>query len=225
MNAIAAIIRLDIRGVLRDNVMYLNLFISSLTVVIITVLGLYQEHLPGWREWFPFMIALSLISGPGGFGFLFGLLMVDENDTSVRDMLSVTPVRPTTLILTRTVVAGTWLCIWPVITISIMNWAWQAIDIPLLNWAALILSLAILAPVLALAVPTMASDKLEAIAVFKGLTFISLIPLAMYFIEPDVWYRYIFLLSPTGWAINSFDSFLAGSPANAPKVTIDRTTR
>jgi fluoroquinolone transport system permease protein len=206
-----AIIRLDIRSILRDNVMYINVLVSVVTVAVITVLGLLQHNLPGWREWFPLMVALSLVGGPGGFGYLFGLLMVDENDTGVRDMLSVTPVRPTTLILTRTVVATAWLCVWPAITITIMNAAWQAIDLPLLEWAALILSLAILTPALALAIPTWASDKVEALAVFKGLTFITLAPLAMYFIDADAWYRYLFLLSPTAWAVQAFESFLDSS--------------
>jgi fluoroquinolone transport system permease protein len=213
MSAVAAIIRLDLRGILRDNVMYINVLVSVVTVAAITVLGLLQEHLPGWRDWFPLMIALSLVSGPGGFGYLFGLLMVDENDTGVRNMLSVTPVRPTTLILTRTAVATAWLCVWPALTITIMNAAWQAIDLPLVEWAALILSLALLTPALALAIPTLASDKVEALAVFKGLTFVTLAPLAIYFLDADAWYRYVFLLSPTGWAVQAFDAFLAESAA------------
>jgi hypothetical protein len=139
--------------------------------------------------------------------------MVDENDTGVRNALAVTPVRPTTLILTRTVVAAAWLCVWPALTMTIMNAAWQAIDLPLLQWAALILSLALLTPALALAIPVLASDKVEALAVFKGLTFVTLAPLAMYFVTADAWYRYLFLLSPTAWAVQALETFLDGSTA------------
>ena len=211
MTAVAAIVRLDMRGIARDNVMAINVVVSALIVAVIAVLGLFQDSLPGWREWFPFMVALSLVSGPGAFGYQFGLLMVDENDTGVRDMLSVTPVRPTTLVLTRTVVSLTWLCVWPVVTIAIMNGTWQAIDMPLLAWAAVILSVALLAPLLALTIPTLAVDKVEALAYFKGLTFITLIPLAMYFIEGSPWYESFFLISPTGWTIKAFDALVAGS--------------
>jgi fluoroquinolone transport system permease protein len=208
MNAVTAIVRLDIRGILRDNVMYINVLLSAVIMAVIAVLGLFQRELPGWIEWFPFMIALSLIGGPGGFGYLFGLLMVDENDSGVRSMLAVTPVPPTTLILTRTVVATAWMCVWPAITVTIMNSTWQAIHIPPLQWFAMIISLAILTPALALAVPTLASDKVEALAIFKGLTFVTLTPLALYLIDADAWYRDLFLLSPTAWAIRAFDAFL-----------------
>lgn len=210
MSATTALIQLDTRGILRDNVMLINVGLSTVTAIIITVLGLFQETLPGWAAWFPFMIALSLVSGPGGFGYMFGLLMVDEGDTRVRQALAVTPVPPILMILTRTFVAMLWLCIWPILTISLMNSTWQALDLPLLNWAAVIVSVAILAPVFALAVPLLAADKVGALAVFKGLTFVTLIPLAMYLVEPDAWYRFLFLASPTGWTIEAFDAFVAG---------------
>lgn len=213
MSAILSVIHLDARGILRDNVMFINVMLSTVTVIVIATLGVFQDSLPGWREWFPFMVALSLVSGPGGFGYFLGLLMVDEGDTGVRSALSVTPVRPITMILTRTVVAMTWLCIWPVITISIMNAAWQALFLSPLEWAATILSLAVLAPVVSLAIPLFADDKVAALAVFKGLTFVSLIPLAMYFVSAEAWYRYLFLVSPTGWAIEAFDQFRAGNSA------------
>jgi fluoroquinolone transport system permease protein len=211
MSAIGSIVLLDVRGILRDNVMYINVGMSVSTVAIITVLGAYQDHLPGWYAWFPLMIALALVGGPGGFGVLFGMLMVDESDSGVRQALVVTPVPPTTLILTRTLFATLWMCVWPALTLTVMNAAWQALDLALIEWAVLIVCYALLTPALALAIPTLAADKVEALAVFKGLSFISLIPLALYFIGPDAWYRGIFLLSPTGWGIEAFDAFRTGS--------------
>ena len=208
MSATTAIIWLDARGILRDNVMLINVLLSTVTAAIITTLGFFQDQLPGWAEWFPFMIAMSLVTGPGGFGYMFGLLMVDEGDTRVRQALAVTPVPPIKMILTRTFIAMLWLCIWPILTISVMNASWQVLDIPLMHWAVLILSIAILAPVFALAVPLLAKDKVAALAVFKGLSFLTLIPLSMYLIEPGAWYRMIFLLSPTAWAIEAFDAFV-----------------
>ena len=213
MTTTTAIVQLDTRSILRDNVMLINVGLSTVTAGVITVLGVFQDSLPGWAAWFPFMIALSLVSGPGGFGYMFGLLMVDEGDTGVRQVLAVTPVPPIQMILTRTVVAMGWLCVWPVLTISVMNSTWQVLDLPALQWAVVILSVAILAPVFALAVPLLADDKVGALAVFKGLTFLTLTPLAMYLIDPDAWYRTVFLLSPTGWTIEAFDAFVAGSTA------------
>jgi len=212
MSATAALIRLDGRGITRDQVMLINVLLSVATMLTITVLGAFQASLPGWVDWFPFMIALALVSGPGGFGYLFGLLMVDENDTGVREALGVTPISPARLILTRTMMATLWMSLWPLFTVAVMNSTWQALDIPPLQWLVLVLSLAVLTPVCALAIPVFAKDKVEALAVFKGITFVTLAPLVMYFIDADAWYRSVFLLIPTAWSIEAFDAFVAGKP-------------
>ena len=210
MSATAAILRLDVRGITRDQVMLINVLLSVATMSVITVLGVFQTSLPGWVDWFPFMIALALVSGPGGFGYMFGLLMVDENDTGVRDALTVTPITPTRLILTRTLIATIWMSLWPLLTVAIMNSTWQALDLAPVQWLVLVLSLAVLTPVCALAIPCFARDKVEALAVFKGITFVTLAPLAMYFIDAQAWFRPAFLIVPTAWAVEAFDAFVAG---------------
>ena len=59
MNAFAALVQLDIRGILRDDVMLINVGMSVVTIVVITTLGAFQQHLPGWADWFPFMVAYT----------------------------------------------------------------------------------------------------------------------------------------------------------------------
>ena len=108
------------QGILRDDVMLINVGMSVVTIVVITTLGAFQQHLPGWADWFPFMVAYTLVGGVG-FAFMFGLLMVEESDTGVRDAMLVTSISPNLFILTRTLVATVWMLIWPCITIIIMN--------------------------------------------------------------------------------------------------------
>jgi hypothetical protein len=212
MSATAAIVKLDIRGISRDQVMLINVLLSAATMTVIAVLGAFQASLPGWIEWFPFMIALALVSGPSGFGYMFGLLMVDENDSGVRDALSVTPVTPSRLMLTRTAIAVVWMSLWPMMSIAIMNSTWQALHLSIVEWWVLVLSLAVLTPACALAIPAFAKDKVEALGVFKGITFITLAPLALYFIDAEAAYRPAFLIVPTGWAVFAFDAFVAKDP-------------
>ena len=208
MSAIYSIVKLDVRGIRRDHVALATIALSMLGSVVVTALGAFQDRLPGWSAWFPFMIAVSLVGGPGGFGFLLGLLMVDEGDSGVRHALAVTPIQPTLLILLWTVSATAWMCVWPLASIYLMNWTWQAIDLPLTQWLAVVGPLALLTPALALMIPTLANDKVGALAVFKGLTFITLLPLALYFLPVSAWYRPLFLASPTGWVMEAYKAFL-----------------
>ncbi len=172
-----------------------------------------QNQVPGWAQWFPFMVAVSLVGGPGGFGFLFGLLMVEEGETGARTALAVTPVRPSVLIVTRTLVATAWMCVSPLTSIYVMNATWQAIDLRFVQWLGVVVPLALLTPALALATPALAGDKVRALAVFKGLSFVTLMPLATFFIRADAPYRRLFLVSPTGWVVESYRAFLDADSA------------
>ena len=166
--------------------MLINVGMSVFTIVVITTLGAFQDHLPGWADWFPFMVALTLVSGLG-FAFMFGLLMVEESDTGVRDAMLVTPISPNLFIVMRTLIATGWMLIWPTITIVIMNSTWQVLHLSALELITVVAMLALLTPALALAMPVMGSDKVEALAIFKGINFIMMIPLALYFIDADAW--------------------------------------
>jgi hypothetical protein len=169
--------------------------------------------MPGASAWFPFLVAVSLVGGPSGFGFLFGLLMVDEGDTGVRDALAAAPVRPWLFLLVRTVVATVWMSVWPLASVYLMNSTWHAVELSPAHWLAVVLPLALFTPAFALLIPTVARDKVGALAVFKGLSFLTLIPLVLFFIPSDAGYRYLVLASPTGWVVEAYRAFLADVPA------------
>jgi fluoroquinolone transport system permease protein len=102
---------------------------------------------------------------------------------------------------------------WPLATLYVMNSTWRALDVPLQQILALIAMLALLAPVTALAVAAFAANKVEALAIFKGVNFAGLAPLALYFLPADASYRAAFLLTPTGWGVFAFEAFRAGDAA------------
>ena len=213
------IVRHDLRAIRRDHVALGTIVLSALGTVVVTALGAFQHRLPGWSGWFPLMVAASLAGGPAGFGFLFGLIMVDEADTGVRDALAVTPVRPTTFMLTRTSVATLWMAVWPLASIYLMNTTWRAVDLPLVQWMAVVGPLVVLTPAFALLIPGLAGDKIGALAALKGLSFLSLAPLALFFIPEGAWFRPVFLVSPTAWVIEAMRAFLERAPAVGYRLT------
>jgi hypothetical protein len=214
MRAAASIVKLDLRGVRRDHVALATVLLSIIGVAGITVLGAFQHRLAGWQAWFPFIVAVSLVGGPSGFGFLSGLLMVEEGDTAVRDALAVTPISPRVFLLVRTVVATAWMAVWPLASVYLMNWTWGAVHLSLTDWLALVIPLALMTPAFALLIPALAHDKVGALAVFKGLAFVTLFPLVLFFIPVDAGYRPVLLASPTGWVIEAYLAFLGDRPAS-----------
>lgn len=207
-----SIVRRDLRAIRRDQVAVGTVSLSVLGAAAVAVLGAFRHGAPGWAAWFPFMLAMSLVGGPGGFGLPFGLLMVDEGDTGVRDALAVSPVPPAVFVSLRTAVATGWMAVWPLASIYIMNSTWQAVDLPFRHWLAVTSPLALLTPAFALIVPTFARDKVSALAVFKGLSFLSLAPLALFFLDDGSWLRGPLLVSPTAWPVEALRAFLRGAP-------------
>jgi hypothetical protein len=215
MSPLLSILRLDARGILRDHVALATLVLSLVGTLGIMALGLYQERLPGWSEWVPFVIAVSLVGGPGGFGFLFGVLMVEEGESGVRQALAVAPVPPARFMMIRTVIATGWMCVWPLASVVLMNSTWRAVDLSLLQWITVVGPLALLTSACALLIPAVARDRVGALAVFKGLSFLCLIPLGLFFVRSGAPYRAAFLLSPTGWVVEAYGGLLRSDGAAA----------
>lgn len=210
MHALASLIFLDLRGVLRDNVMLFNIGVSFIGMVVLTVIGHFQGADPAWTRWFPLIVILALMTNPAAYGFQFGLLIVDERETNVSSALAVSPVRPHTMLLVRTLLLSAWLIAWPLITIYVMNATWRALPISAAELLAVTISLTFLGPLTSLGIGAYAANKVEAIALFKGLNFVVLAPAVLAFMPADGVFRYLFALSPSGPGYLAFDAFANG---------------
>jgi fluoroquinolone transport system permease protein len=210
MSATLEILKLDARGVTRDNVIYMNVGLSFVGMLVITAIGYYKGDTE-WARWFPFLVIMALLTNPPGYGFLFGLLMVDERDSGVRGALAVTPVPQGRMLVIRTLTSIAMLLVWPMITIYVMNSTWKAIDLSFLQWFMLAGVLSLMGPVTALSVASYATNKVEALALFKGINMAMLAPLALYFLPEGAAYRELFLILPATWSIFAFDALRAGT--------------
>lgn len=208
MSATLALLKLDLRGIVRDNVLMMNVFLSFAVMLTITILGLFKAD-SDWAEWFPFMVVMSLLSGPPAYGFLFGVLMVDERDTGVRSVLAVSPLRPARMLFIRTAMVMGYMVFWPLVSVLIMNTTWNALPVSVADLLAVIAMLSIGAPLTAIAVATFAQNMVEAMALFKGINFTVIAPLALYFL-PETGLRFLFLILPSAWGVFAFDAFAAG---------------
>lgn len=212
MSAVVSILRLDLRGISRDQVLALNASLSVVVMLVITVMGLLRGDDPAWARWFPALLALSLLTGPPSWGFLFGLLMVDEKDTGVRQALAVSPVSPERMLVVRSITSVVLMVIWPLASVAIMNAAWQGLAVPWWSWLPLVAVLALGAPLTALAVAAFAGNKVEAMALYKGINFMALVPLALFLVPADAWWRWSFLALPSTWGLRAFEALRTGAP-------------
>ena len=220
---VVAVLALDVRALARDHVALLTVLLSVAGTAGVTALGLFRADQPGWSAWFPFIVAASLVGGPAGFGLLFGLLMVEETRTGVRDALAVTPAPPGLLLLVRTAVAAAWGFAWPLASVLLMNSTWRVLDLGVHEWLAVVSPLAVLTAACALLIPGLADDQVGALAVFKAVSFVTLFPLALFFVPDHADYRLLLLASPTGWIVQGYRAFAQNDPASGFRLALAGT--
>jgi hypothetical protein len=147
---------------------------------------------------------------------LFGLLMVEEHETAVRRALAVTPMPLAAGLLTRVATSFVLVFLWSSLSLAAMNATWHAV--PVTRFASVeglgfLAASSLGAPLTALLVATWATNKIEALAVFKGINFVVLAPLAIFALPAASWLRVPLFLSPSAWGVAAFEALREGRPA------------
>lgn len=141
------------------------------------------------------------------YGLLMGLLALDERDEGVLTLLQVTPLPLSSYAGYRIVAAVllTTLATPVLLPLSgMLPWSLAPALLPIG------LGLGMLAPVMGLLLPTLASNKVEGMAVMKGLGLFILVPLAAYFVaEP---WQYLLGIVPSYLPAKALWLAAAGEP-------------
>lgn len=203
MSAITTLSRSDIANIRRDSLL-------QFVLVYPLILGLVMRWLIPWvtdglMETFdltPYHLFLASFFGlmimPDLAGTLIGLLLLDERDEDTLTALLVTPMPITTYVMYR------------VITPTIISLVGILVVVPLIGVHVvpmgklflIALSASLGAPVFTLLLASLAKNKVEGVAVMKGLGVLLLAPMIAWFVpEPWQWLLGIF---PTFWSAKAY---------------------
>lgn len=209
MSAFTTLSRSDVINIRRDSLMQFLLFYPI-------ILGVLMRWLIPWitaglLETFdltPYHLLLASFFGlmimPDLAGSLIGLLLLDERDEDTLTALLVTPLPITSYVLYR-VIAPTLislvgiLVVVPLIGIEVLATG------PLLIVAV---SASLGAPIFTLLLAALANNKVEGVAIMKGMGVLLLAPMIAWFVpEPWQWLLGIF---PTFWSAKAYWLAMAG---------------
>ncbi|MEM7663123.1 MAG: hypothetical protein AAF292_12825 [Pseudomonadota bacterium] len=212
-----AILSFDLRTLRRDGFLATVAGLSALLMIGIAIIGVYREDLDveHLQTWIPYLIIMFLVSNVGTYGMLFGLVFVEEVETRVRAALMVVPVPPVELALLRTANVFLWLIVQPVLLSVILAAGWDLVQVSVFDWFLLCLSLAPLGAVFMIVLSTVASNRVEALAMGKFFSAATIPPMLLYIIADDAWYRHLFLVFPTAPAVHAFEALRAESATAA----------
>ncbi len=194
----------DMRNIVRDRLLLYSAFLIPLIIIIFTrlVIPWISENVAPMEQYYPLLFMLIVITIPLMFGFVIGFLIMDERDENLLTVLRVMPISRNTYLLYRML----FLSILSLIYIMLFPLLTGLVEINLLEYLSIALLLALLTPTLGLIANIVATNKVQAFAVFKMLGGVFYIPLFAFFINNDL--KYLLGIIPNFWTFMAFDALL-----------------
>lgn len=185
----------DLRNVLRDRMLAFAFFIPRLLILFsawaipwssATIVDLSHYH--------SLILSFIFLQIPVLFGFIPAFMLIDERDENILSALRVVAVR---------LLSGT--------TIAFMYAAMAFVLLGGTGTSFLLFlpcacMFALLAPIIALTIVGLSQNKIEALAVFKGLDLLVMLPLLGFFVPPA--WEYLFWVFPQFWTIAAFEELV-----------------
>jgi len=194
----------DIRNIIRDRLLLYTAFLIPLIIIIFTrlVIPWLSENVVPLQQYYSLLFMLIVITIPMMFGFVIGFLIMDERDENLLTVLRVMPISRNTYLIYRmlfvSILSLIYILLFPLLT--------GLIDIGFIDYLPIGVLLAFLTPVLGLVANIVATNKVQAFAVFKTLGGVFYIPLFAFFINNDL--KYILGIIPNFWTFMALDKLL-----------------
>lgn len=185
----------DLRNVLRDRMLAFAFFIPRLLILFsawaipwssATIVDLSHYH--------SLILSFIFLQIPVLFGFIPAFMLIDERDENILSALRVVAVR----LLSGTTIAF----LYAVMAFVLLGGTGTSF----LLFLPCACMFALLAPIIALTIVGLSQNKIEALAVFKGLDLLVMLPLLGFFVPPA--WEYLFWVFPQFWTIAAFEELV-----------------
>ncbi len=179
MKKILALSWADARNIFREPILYFMLVGSPVILLLVAhLLFPYIETLyPVVRDYYPLLVMVMILQIVAGIGFVIASILLDERDEGVLTALRVLPLATNTFVAYRLILATTMSFCYAWII-----WEFSGlVDLPWWMDCTLALLMASFAPIVVLAMASFSENKVEGLALFKGLNLLLLLPVIHFF--------------------------------------------
>ncbi len=194
----------DTRNIIRDRLLVYTAFLIPFIIIILTrlVIPWLSENAIELHPYYPLLFMLIVIMIPMMFGFTTGFLIMDERDENLLTVLRVMPISRTAYLIYRmafmSLLSFVYILIFPTLT--------GLIDISLFKYLPIAVLLALFTPVMGLIANILATNKVQAFAVFKMLGGVFFLPLFAFLIDTDL--KYLLGIIPNFWTFMALDKLI-----------------
>lgn len=198
MSALYYLIKSDMKQIYRDPMLLISLvgpFLLILFVRFMVPFAVVGYDLSAYNELLAsfFILLIPLI-----VGIMAGFMMLDERDESMIDFFAVTPLRKQGYLCYRLLLPGVLTVLYGVLY---LEWA-SPVSLSVSATSLVIPMIAMGAPIISLCLVAMAANKIEGLALSKGVGLLVFIPIVIYFVPGPL--HFVGGILPTFWAAKLF---------------------
>ena len=209
MQKLLRLARLDFSMILREQMLWFMLFVvpGLEFCLALWLLPWLERQFPPIADYHALILMLMTLQVVTSIGFVLASMLLDERDEQVLMVLNTMPVGVNTFLFYRLGIG----------TIMAVLFSFSMLSVPELaglNLASRLTAsflFAGTAPITTLALASFSSNKVEGLAVYKGLSLILMIPAGSFFIQS--WVQYTLGIVPVYWTLHYVEKKLAGDPA------------
>ena len=207
MNQLLTLSLNDFRVVFRDPMLRIFLFLPLLVIALVVwgVPFLFSVY-PTAKDYDYVILMWAGLQTATMFGFISGFVFLEEKDAQVFTALRVMPITAGILIGVRLLLGVSITLVVNTLLFSLTQWV-------SMSWVQIIVTafqLALLAPLLTLALVTFAQNKVEGLAQFKVYNLLAILPTLIYFLPYSVLHGLAII--PTYWTFRSIEAMDNGGP-------------
>ena len=196
----------DLRNAFRDKVLLILLLLPFLLFPAFRFgLPVVAEFLPLVADYFLLILGFFCILVAILPAFLLSFMMLEEKDDNVLVALRVLPLSPFAYLTSR--MGFTVLLSFGFALVSMLFSG--LIDIGLVPSLGLAFQICLTGPIVTLSVVALARNKIEGLSVLKGLMFVFMVPMAVFFV--DATWVHALCVFPPYWTYQAFKALDSGS--------------
>ena len=206
-----ALLAADLRNITRDSMLrFLLLYPVIIGLVMRWLVPLVTRALADRLDltvYYPLLGSFfALLIMPALTGTVVGFMVLDERDSGTLRALQVTPLSMGGYLLYRTAFQVVLCVVGSYIITALMG----MLAVPWLALLPLALLAALEAPLFAMLFASLAANKVQGVAVMKGLSLLMVLPFVAWFVSPP--WQWLFGIVPTFWPIKAAWLLAAGQP-------------
>ncbi len=207
----ATLIKNDLKNIFRDRMLVFSSIVAPIMFVVLGRIAfpwIAENYYPNLLFLYPAFFMLFVIFVPMIFGFVTGFLIMDERDENILTVLRVMPISRSSYLFYRMIL----MVMLSFIFVLFFPWLTGLIEVSFWNYLPIAALFAVFTPVLGLVVNIIATNKIQAFAIFKTLGGVFMLP--VFALGVEGWLQYLFSPIPNFWTFMALEHLLENEANN-----------